>query len=116
MFSVRGFGVWSVLLRSLSREHRSERARVEHCADGRDLLALDLIPFANKYGPDGCIGHHVVKDAYIVAIGENLLHIDSVNDRMQFFQGLEIWLGLVKSVNRALERQIVVHEFPGSDK
>jgi len=36
---------------------------------------------------------------YIVAIGENLFHIDSLNDGMQFFQGLEIWLGAMKSVN-----------------
>src|SRR5215472_7441944 len=103
-------------LACLLREHRSEWTRVEHDADVRDLLALDLIPFANKCGPGGRVGHHVVKDAYIVAIGENLFHIDSLNDGMQFFQRLEIWLGAIKSVNGALERQIVVHEFPGSGK
>jgi hypothetical protein len=40
-----------------------------------------------------------VQDEYIVAIGENLFHIDSLNDGMQFLQGLEIWLGAMKSVN-----------------
>jgi hypothetical protein len=71
----------------------------EHDPDVRDLLALDLIPFANKCGPGRCVGHHVVQDEYIVAIGENLFHIDSLNDGMQFLQGLEIWLGAMKSVN-----------------
>jgi hypothetical protein len=50
------------------------------------------------------LGPHVVQDAYIVAIGENLFHIDSLNDGMQFFQGLEIWLGAMKSVDGALEQ------------
>src|SRR5262252_7529600 len=97
-------------------EHGGEGPRIEDGANLGNLLALDLIPFANKCGPGRCLGHHVVQCAYIVAIGENLFHIDPLNDGMQFFQGLEIWLGAIKSVNGALERQIVVHEFPGSDK
>src|SRR5215475_1265996 len=98
------FGLWSVLLRSLSGEHGCEGARIEDGANLGNPLALDLIPFANKYGPRGRVGDHVVKDAYIVAIGENLFHIDSLNDRMQFFQGLEIRLGAMKSVDGALEQ------------
>src|SRR5215471_17709326 len=97
-------------------EHGGEWPRIEDDANLGNLLALDLIPFANKCGPDGRLGHHVVQDAYIVAIGESLFHIDSLNDGMQFFQGLEIWLGAMKSVEGALEQQIVVHEFPGSGK
>src|SRR5262252_4618511 len=113
---VRGFGVWSVLRRSLSREHRGEWLRIEDGANLGNLLTHDLIPSANKCGPGRCLGHHVVQDAYIVAIGENLFYIDSLNDGMQFFQGFEIWLGAMKSVDGALEREIVVHEFPGSGK
>src|SRR5262249_44538512 len=88
----------------LSREHGGEWPRIEDGANLGNLLALDLIPFANKCGPGRCLGHHVVQDAYIVAIGENLFHIDSLNDGMQFFQGLEIWLGAMKSVDGALEQ------------
>src|SRR5215469_1278199 len=113
---VRGFGVWSVLRRSLSREHGGEWPRIEDGANLGNLLALDLVPFANKCSPGRCLGHHVVQDAYIVAIGENLFHIDSLNDGMQFFQGLEIWVGAMKSVDGALEQEIVMHEFPGSGK
>src|SRR5215469_18544145 len=83
----------------LLREHRSEWTRVEHDADVRDLLALDLIPFANKCGPGGRVGHHVVKDAYIVAIGENLFHIDSLNDGMQFFERFQIRLWRLKCID-----------------
>src|SRR5215472_17419783 len=85
-------------------KHRGKGPGVKNDSDFGNLLALDLIPFANKCGPGRCLGHHVVQDAYIVAIGENLFHLDSLNEGMQFFQGLEIWLGAMKSVDGALEQ------------
>src|SRR5215831_15952409 len=85
-------------------KHRSEWPRIEDGANLGNLLPLDLIPFANKCGPGRCLGHHVVQDAYIVAIGEKLFHIDSLNDGMQLLQRLEIWLGAMKSVDGALEQ------------
>src|SRR5262249_54669269 len=85
-------------------KHRSEWPGIEDGANLGNLLALDLIPFANKCGPGRCLGYHVVQDAYIVAISEKLFHIDSLNEGMQFLQGLEIWLGAMKSVDGALEQ------------
>src|SRR5215475_13935791 len=84
-------------------EHRGKRSCIKNSSHRCDLAIVDLVPFSYKRGPGGRVGHHVVQDAYIVAIGETLFHIDSLNDGMQLFQGLEIWLGAMKSVEGTLE-------------
>src|SRR5215469_14875721 len=110
-FSVRGFGVWSVLRRGLSREHGGEWPRIEDGANLGNLLALDLIPFANKRGPGRRLGHEIVKQTHIVAIDEHLPHIHALDHLVQLLERLQIRLRLVEAIDRAAKREIVMQEF-----
>src|SRR5215469_3793470 len=100
-FCLRGFGVWSVLRRSLSREHGGEWPRIEEGANLANLLALDLIPFANKCGSYRCLGHEIVEQTHIAAIDEHLSHIHALDDLVQLLHRLQVWLRLVEAIDRA---------------
>ena len=99
--------------RALSSEHGGERACVEHNPQRPDLVTANLIPLGNERRTRRRVRDHVVEHADIRAVREHLLNVNFLDDIRQLFYGADIVIRLLKGVQWALERQIIMQHLPG---
>src|SRR6516162_7490429 len=80
-------------------KHCSEGPGIKHDSNRGYLIALDLIPFANKRGADRSVCNHIVQHTYIISVCEHLERINSLDNGLEFFECFQIRLWLVKCID-----------------
>src|SRR5262249_29709024 len=99
----------SALLRArtgLALEHRSERTGIEVRAQLRDLPVPDRRPLCDRRGADGARPQFVDRD-HVLAVPEHLLDVDTLDDRCELGQRLQVVVRGVEHVERPLEVEVV---------
>ena len=106
------------------RKHGRKRASVEDYLNRGDLVAFNSVPLGNKRRTGRSIRHHVVENtdicwasitfshagtfncrpSDIIAIRENLFHVDTLDDVVELLEGLQIGLRSVESLEGTAER------------
>src|SRR5215470_1234350 len=80
-------------------KHCSERPSIKHDSNRGDLIAFDLIPFANKRGADRSVCNHIGQHTYIISVCEHLENVNSLDNRMESFERFQIRLWLLKCID-----------------
>src|SRR5262249_37846658 len=95
---------------SLATEQGYERACVEHRAQRGNLPVLHLIPLRNERRSGGGVRDHVVEHADVLAVYEDLLKVNALDDRGQPFDRFEILLSGMERIEWSVEGHIVSHQ------
>src|SRR6266540_1073294 len=88
------------------------RDGVKYCPHRSNLVAPHLVPFDDESRSGWCVSDHIVEHTHIVAVSEDLLDVNALDDVRQPLGSFDIVVCLVEAVNRALESQIIVEQLP----
>src|SRR5262249_52003867 len=90
----------------LALKHRSERTGIEVRPQLRDLPVPDRRPLGDRRGADGARLQVVDRD-HVLAVPEHLLDVDTLDDRCELRQRLQVVVRVVERLERPLEVEVV---------